>query len=239
MNTGIGDAIDHAWKLAGSLAGWGGPQLLDTYDLERRPVGLHNRDVAGRTAAGLKSWRSACRSDIDADTEEGRLNREEVTRLAEVGQRLSHDMIGTELGYGYYESALICADDEIPPTLVDTMYRPTTRPGARLPHVWLDDAIALHDRIGNGFTLLNLGESPQSFTGLTEAFASLGAPLDILNLRNAAVRALYKRALILVRPDLHVVWRGNNLPADCKDMVTTALGYASSRALSAKAVVAG
>ena len=38
MNTGIQDAHNLAWKLAGVLAGWAGPSLLDTYEAERQPV---------------------------------------------------------------------------------------------------------------------------------------------------------------------------------------------------------
>ena len=38
LNTGVGDAVDLGWKLAAVLQGWGGPGLLDTYELERRPV---------------------------------------------------------------------------------------------------------------------------------------------------------------------------------------------------------
>ena len=87
MNTGVGDAIDLSWKLAGTLAGWGGPNLLSSYELERRPVGLHNRDVSGRAAAGVNSWRAACRPEIDSDTPEGATNREDVARLAAIGRR--------------------------------------------------------------------------------------------------------------------------------------------------------
>jgi 2-polyprenyl-6-methoxyphenol hydroxylase-like FAD-dependent oxidoreductase len=42
MNTAIQDAHDLAWKLAWVLKGWAGPALLDSYEDERRPVGLHN-----------------------------------------------------------------------------------------------------------------------------------------------------------------------------------------------------
>jgi 2-polyprenyl-6-methoxyphenol hydroxylase-like FAD-dependent oxidoreductase len=49
MNTGAGDAVDLAWKLAGTLRGWGGPALLDSYDRERRPIG--ERDVAASRKA--------------------------------------------------------------------------------------------------------------------------------------------------------------------------------------------
>ncbi|MET9184635.1 FAD-dependent oxidoreductase [Streptomyces tendae] len=37
-NTGIQDAHNLAWKLAAVLEGWAGEGLLDTYDMERRPV---------------------------------------------------------------------------------------------------------------------------------------------------------------------------------------------------------
>ncbi|KAL2853884.1 FAD binding domain-containing protein [Aspergillus pseudoustus] len=36
MNTGIGDAINLAWKLATVIKGRAGPDLLDTYEIERR-----------------------------------------------------------------------------------------------------------------------------------------------------------------------------------------------------------
>jgi 2-polyprenyl-6-methoxyphenol hydroxylase-like FAD-dependent oxidoreductase len=226
MNTGVGDAIDLSWKLAGTLAGWGGPNLLSSYELERRPVGLHNRDVSGRAAAGFNSWRAACRPEIDSDTPEGEANREEVARLAAIGQRLSHEMVGTELGYSYAGSPLICADDEPPPVLVDDRYQPTTRPGSRLPHVWLDDGQALHDRIGGEFTLLNLGPARASLDALSQSLAKFGAHLDILQIESNTARSVYGYDLILVRPDLHVVWRGNSVPSDHSAIATVATGHA-------------
>ena len=42
MNTAIQDAYDLGWKLAWVLRGWGQPELLESYESERRPVGLHN-----------------------------------------------------------------------------------------------------------------------------------------------------------------------------------------------------
>jgi 2-polyprenyl-6-methoxyphenol hydroxylase-like FAD-dependent oxidoreductase len=225
MNTGVGDAIDLSWKLAGTLAGWGGPNLLSSYELERRPVGLHNRDVSGRAAAGVNSWRAACRPEIDSDTPEGEANRGEVATLAAIGQRLSHEMIGTELGYSYADSRLISADDEPPPTLVDDRYQPTTRPGSRLPHVWLDDGQALHDRIGNEFTLVNLSRDHQAPPALRQSFAEFGAKLDIVQVESKPAREVYGYDLVLVRPDLHVVWRGNSLPADHRAIATVATGH--------------
>jgi 2-polyprenyl-6-methoxyphenol hydroxylase-like FAD-dependent oxidoreductase len=52
MNTGVGDAFDLAWKLAGTIKGWGGPGLLNRYERERRPIGGRNVEAAGWAAAG-------------------------------------------------------------------------------------------------------------------------------------------------------------------------------------------
>lgn len=42
MNTAIHDAYDLAWKIAWVLRGWADPDLIATYEIERRPIGLHN-----------------------------------------------------------------------------------------------------------------------------------------------------------------------------------------------------
>jgi 2-polyprenyl-6-methoxyphenol hydroxylase-like FAD-dependent oxidoreductase len=226
MNTGVGDAIDLSWKLAGTLAGWGGPNLLASYEIERRPVGLHNRDVSGRAAAGVNSWRSACRPEIDSDTPGGEANREEVVGLAAIGQPLSHDMIGTELGYSYAGSPLICTDDEPPPILIDDRYQPTTRPGSRLPHVWLDGGKALHDRIGGDFSLISFFRDNEPLHALRDSFSEFGAQLDIVRVESNSAREIYGCDLVLVRPDLHVVWRGNSVPFDHRAIAMIATGNA-------------
>jgi 2-polyprenyl-6-methoxyphenol hydroxylase-like FAD-dependent oxidoreductase len=70
MNTGIGDALNLGWKLAATLQGWGPPDLLDTYQQERHPVGelvLRMTDgayrlVMSRTRLGAAWRRLAVRS---------------------------------------------------------------------------------------------------------------------------------------------------------------------------------
>ncbi len=47
MNTAIQDGFDLGWKLGWVLRGWAGPELLDSYETERRPVGAHNVGRAG------------------------------------------------------------------------------------------------------------------------------------------------------------------------------------------------
>jgi hypothetical protein len=62
--------------------------------------------------------------------------------------------LGLVLGYSYAGSQVI-QPPAGPPEMTDaTTYRPTTEPGARLPHWWLPDGTSLYDHLGPGFTLL-------------------------------------------------------------------------------------
>ena len=155
MNSGVGDAVDLAWKLEATLKGWGGPKLLASYETERRQVGARNVAASGYAAKGRRTWRAAWRPNIRDDTPDGAAARANLVRVAEEEQKKSNRMIGAELGYRYENSPVIANEDGGPPH--DVMnYVPTTWPGTRLPHVWLDDGRALHDLIGGGYTLLRL-----------------------------------------------------------------------------------
>jgi len=103
MNTGVGDAIDLSWKLAGTLAGWGGPRLLDSYETERRQVGERNVGASRYASLGRRKWRAQYRPNIRDRSPEGTATRENLVRVAEVEQRKSNEMIGAELGYRYVD----------------------------------------------------------------------------------------------------------------------------------------
>jgi 2-polyprenyl-6-methoxyphenol hydroxylase-like FAD-dependent oxidoreductase len=209
MNSGVGDAIDLAWKLAAVLAGWGGPRLLASYEIERRQVGERNVAASGYAAKGRRAWRAEYRPCLRDPTPEGAAARAHLARVADREQRKSNEMIGAELGYRYVNSPIIWPEPGEAPPHEFTDYLPSTWPGARLPHVWLDDGTALHDRIGDGFTLLRLGGTRADTGGLEQAMRATGAPLDVLDIADETAREVYGRDLLLVRPDLHVAWRGN------------------------------
>lgn len=213
MNTGAGDASDLAWKLAAVLQGWGGPALLDSYEGERRPVGARAVRASRRGTVGRERWRSACGPEIGDDTPAGAAARAELARVAEEEHRWSHDLLGIELGYRYTGSPLIVDEPGDGPDSESFQYVPTTWPGARLPHVWLDDGDALHDHLGRCYTLLSLAGAHDDAEELVSAFARLGAPFEICEVRSDAAESVYEGyPLILVRPDLHVAWRGAELP---------------------------
>lgn len=223
MNTGVGDAIDLSWKLAATLAGWGGPRLLESYEIERRQVGDRNVGASRYASLGRRRWRAEYRPDIREDSAAGQATRERLARTASVEQRKTNEMIGAELGYRYVGSPIV-VDEPGGPEHLFREYVPTSWPGARLPHVWLGDGTALHDRIGDGYTLLRLGGTAAETGGLEHAMAATGAPFRVLTVPDAAARAVYGCDLILVRPDLHVVWRGNRAPEDAAGIAALATG---------------
>jgi len=224
MNSGVGDAADLAWKLAATLQGWGGPKLLASYETERRQVGARNVEASRYASRGRRAWRAAYRPNIRDRTPAGAETRANLTRIADVEQRKSNEMIGAELGYRYVDSPLIWAEPGEGPAPNFMKYEPTTWPGARLPHVWLADGTALHDRIGDGYTLLRLGRARPDAGALAQAFASYSAPFTVLDIAEAPPRAVYGYDLLLLRPDLHVVWRGNRLD-DAAKLAAIATGH--------------
>ena len=215
MNSGVGDAVDLSWKLAATLQGWGGPALLASYGIERRQIGARNVDASRHASRGRRAWRAAYKPNIRDDTPEGAETRANLTRIADVEQRKSNEMIGAELGYRYAGSPVIWPEEGEGPAPDFMKYVPTTWPGARLPHVWLNDGTALHDLLTDGYTLLRLaGEADAA--PLARAFASYAAPFTVLDVNEDRPRDIYGHDLLLLRPDLHVVWRGNRLDDPAK-----------------------
>ena len=224
MNTGVGDAFDLSWKLAATLKGWGGPNLLNSYQQERRQVGERNVGASRYASIGRRKWRSMVRANMAENTPEGRQNRENLINVAHVEQRKTNEMHGAEMGYRYVDSPIIM---DIPggPEHLFRDYVPTTWPGARLPHVWLDDGSALQDRIPDGYTLLKLGRTQEETTGLERAIRAFGAPLTVLEVPDQIARDLYGFDLILLRPDLHIVWRAQQPPDDPHLVAAVATGH--------------
>jgi 2-polyprenyl-6-methoxyphenol hydroxylase-like FAD-dependent oxidoreductase len=215
MNTGVGDATDLSWKLAATLAGWGGPGLLDSYEPERRQIGLRNVRASGAAMDGRTTWRAAA-------------TRAEMGLAFDAEQRKVTEIAGIEAGYRYVGSPVVWNEAGEGPDPDNRAYVPTTWPGFRLPHVWLEDRTAIQDRLGFGYTLLQLGAAPADTRALERELRATGAPLDVVRLNDATAREIYGRDLILVRPDLHVAWRGDAPPADPQAVAATVTGRVRS-----------
>ena len=224
MNTGVGDAVDLAWKLDGTLRGWGGPNLLASYEIERRQVGDRNIGASRYAWLGRRKWRSQYRPEIrDANTA-GAAARENLTRVAAVEQPKSNEMIGAELGYRYVGSPIVWEEPGGPEHLFRE-YVPTTWPGARLPHVWIGDGIPIQDLIGDGYTLLRLGGTAADTGGLEAAMRARRSPFETLTVEAPVAREVYGYDLLLLRPDLHIAWRGNTAPKDPGRLAAVVTGH--------------
>jgi 2-polyprenyl-6-methoxyphenol hydroxylase-like FAD-dependent oxidoreductase len=216
MNTGIDDAVNLAWKLAAMAKGWGGPRLLASYEADRRPIGARNLAWSKRFADSVGT--TPATPAIETDTAEGA--RERAAVGARLAAHAAHEFLipGIHLGFRYENSPLIWPDGTPAPPDPANDYAPTARPGHRAPHVWLAPGVALYDRLGREFTLLQLGGNSAAAQALRPAFAARGIPLDVLTLDDAALnadaRALYGRGNALIGPDQIVYWRGDTGPAD-------------------------
>lgn len=220
FNTCIGDAANLAWKLAGVLQGWGSPRLLDTYGPERRPVAI--RTIRDADANGNALAYHFADSRLDDDGEEGFQAREGAYAALGIKRSEFHSL-GLVLGYGYPDSSLVAAEDTPLPAEDPVRYRASARPGSLLPHIWLADGTSVYDRLGRGFTLLfdaegdaanRAGLDPAAFSSMRSAADALGLPLSVVPVVGPAgcpLRTLWEAPAVLVRPDQHVAWRGDDV----------------------------
>ena len=76
--------------------------------------------------------------------------------------------------------------------------------------------------------IVRLGRTNADTSALEKALRTLGAPLAVLDVPDDAPRQVYGHDLLLLRPDLHVVWRGNQPPEDPGNVAATVTGYGES-----------
>ena len=213
MNTGIADAVDLGWKLAAVLRGWGGARLLASYAAERRPIGLRNVAMAAEFYLQHEEFEHGFAAIAD-DTDEGRALRQRCGDALVRGVGRMFRTLGLQIGYRY-DASPVCVPDGTPAPPDDPeTYVPSARPGTRAPHVFLADGRSTHDLVRRGFVLLRLGADAPEVPAFETVARDRGLPLEVVTLHEPQAAALYQRRLVLVRPDGHVAWRGDEVPAD-------------------------
>jgi 2-polyprenyl-6-methoxyphenol hydroxylase-like FAD-dependent oxidoreductase len=225
MNTGVGDAVDIGWKLAAVLQGWGGAHMLDSYTTERKPIAMINVNEAAEMRASFDQ-QTPFSAKLGEDSDESKELREKAHAaiLRTRAKEFQHDSAGIELGYRYEDSPICIPDGTPPPALDHGIYVPSTSPGSRAPHVWLKDCRSTLDLFGRGFILLVLSSKITNTGAFTLAAQKTGLPLEIVSLDAPEVRETYERPLVLVRPDGHVAWRGESIPANAAEIVDRVRG---------------
>jgi len=217
-NTGIGDAVDLGWKLAASVQGWAGPELLASYEAERRPVALFNRELCAGLLDVRRRFSRLCAAGASREHVAGIL-AEEMHQI---------DNIGVHFGQRYAGSPVVWHEDGAAPSWNWHRIVPTTWPGGRAPAVRLADGTELFDHFGTGFTLVDTSDAGTGDSLVEEARAR-GIPMAYLPIRDAAVRACWERDLVLVRPDQHVAWRDDFAPAAWDIVLDRVAGQGTTR----------
>ena len=239
-NTCVQDAFNLAWKLALVTQGKANPSLLDSYDAERQPIGkqivaranksfLQNNRVWDLLGGGTRTEMTAEDHAAVFDTKEGRATlRAEIDRM-----KFEYHAHGVEMTRNYVSNAIL--PDGSPGPVLDhdpeLDYRPSTRPGSALPHVWLTSRspgprLSSLDVAGKGRFLLFTGPGGDAWrdaatvvtakTGVEVAVASIGPYCDYEDPYGWWVRfaGTEEEGAVLVRPDLIVAWRSQSLPDD-------------------------
>lgn len=230
MNLGIGDAVDLGWKLAAVLQGWADSALLDTYEIERRPVHEWVLETSTENLASLSDQFAS--PHLNNDGPEGDAARRAAAAAIEEAKTPEFHSLGLVIGYRYSGSPTIAKEGGPAPETSVTHYAPSAWPGARAPHCWLADGTSLFDHFGPGFTLLRTeGAGHASEGDLLRAAMGVRLPLTVVAPDDDRLRELYGARYALIRPDQHVSWRGDVIedPDELIGLVRGANGQRQSR----------
>jgi 2-polyprenyl-6-methoxyphenol hydroxylase-like FAD-dependent oxidoreductase len=230
MNMGIGDAVDLGWKLAATLQGWGGPGLLASYESERRPV--HERTIAEAVINYGAVGNQLVRPGLEDPGPVGEATRREVGEIIEATKIREFKTLGIVLGSRYADSPINVPDGSEPPIEHFMLYAPSAHPGCLAPHLWLADGSSLYDHFGESFTLLIMDGDGSEAEPLRLAAAERGMPLTLLVPKDDRLLARYEARLALIRPDQHVAWRGDKLPAEINGLLAHVTGASRNESAS-------
>ncbi len=232
MNAGIADAANLAWMLAAVVNGWAAPALLDAYEAERQPITDQVSHFAFKMAKEISAQRREISPDIERDDAVGEATRAKVGKEAFDLNVQQQCCGGLNFGYFYAGSPAIAYDDAEHPAYSMGSFEPSSVPGCRAPHVWLDGGRSLYDALGADFTLLRFDRGTR-VDGLVEAAHRREVPLTVLDMQSSEAAALYGHKLVLVRPDQHVAWRGDAEPLDPLELIDLVRG--AGREIAGKA----
>ncbi len=208
MNMGVGDGVDLGWKIAATLQGWGGPNLVASYEAERRPV---HRAVIDEAMANYAIYVAPPPAEIEDDTPTGAAIRAKAGAGIAASKGREFNTLGTVLGLCYADSPIIVGEHGARREHDSEVYQPEAKPGCLAPHAWLPDGRSLYDLFGSGFTLIVADDAVQS--EIDKAIADSrerGISLEVVRPVGVPVRTLYDAGLTLVRPDQYVAWRGES-----------------------------
>jgi 2,4-dichlorophenol 6-monooxygenase len=233
LNTGVQDAHNLVWKIAAAEAGWAPDALLDSYEVERRPVAQRNADVSLHNAVRLAEVYAALAGNSEPCVAGSAASAAVRTAIADQAEHF--DMLGLELGFAYESGAIVGENAERAGSVRE--YVPSALPGSRIPHAWVTrDGVRIstldlfaYDR----FTLV-AGPAGRAWSAAVPA----AVPIDCVTIDREVVDAgghwmnllgIDAGGAVLVRPDQHVAWRAPHALADAGGALARAFASILSR----------
>ena len=260
LTSAIHDAQNLCWKLALVLAGHASPALLDTYQDERRPADERNAQRSLENALNHFEVAAALGVEPGNTPEQNMASlrrmwsgrpEDAAHRSAALRAMRAQSMEFSELNveYGYcYSSAAVVPDGSAAPASADDIrvYQPGTRPGAPLPHAWIDDEDGVRrpvkDLVRPGRFLLIAGEDGGPWCqAARELAAQTGLPLDAVRIGHLdgdlfdprctwlRHREITSEGAVLVRPDRFIGWRHTTMAPDPRAELASALSHILGR----------
>ena len=205
------------------LRNWGGAHLLDSYESERKPVAIRNSLISAMNSDKIDMVMAETPPDIGAPTTAAAESRSILARKIKWLAR-QFNSAGTHLGYRYVDSPIVVPDATPEPPDDPAQLTPSSWPGMRAPHAWLRDGRSTLDLFGTDFVMVRFANDVHAEERLRVAADRQKLPLQIVGLDEPAIASLYEKRWVLVRPDGHVAWRGDELPAELDAMVARVRG---------------
>jgi hypothetical protein len=179
-------------------------------------------------AFGAIKERTSVPPEVLDDTAEGEAIRKQVGAAAYELHVQQFACAGLNFGYFYPDSPLIAYDGEAAPVYTMFDYTPSTAPGCRTPHLWLEDGRSLYDALGPEYTMLRF-DVAVDVQPLMSAAERAGVPIGLLDVSAAGAAGVYRHKLVLNRPDGHVAWRGNAAPVNPAELIELISGRRLTR----------
>lgn len=201
VNSGLEDARNLGWKLAAMLQGWGSERLLDSYDLERRPV--FRSTIDDFIAKSIETDRQFL-SSFDPETDEAAFEAAWRQRASGAAGEVH------AFEPNYAGSPIVVKDKatEIEPCSAKGSHIFTARAGHHLAPATLDDASNIFEKLGEGYTLLATDTSEPAIEWFKQAAQSRNLALTMVVTAPTEEFERYGCDLILIRPDAFVAWAG-------------------------------
>jgi len=236
MNSGVQDSHNLVWKLIARLRWGAGDRLLDSYEVERKPIAEQNGEqclLNTRRLAAVGGPAKDAAALATIDTPEGEALRQKI-RTSLPAQREQILSQGQQFGQIYASGALIDDGTPVEESTVST-YRPTGHPGARAPHFWLEDGRSTIDLYDGGFVLFVARNGEPWLGAAASVAAAIDVPLSAFHIGGPGcdlraggpqwedVVGVSAEGALLIRPDGYVAARWAALPDDPASALNGAL----------------